>query len=318
MFYTRDEQPSRISAWYLWNGIGVAGGGLIGYGIGHVKGALASWRYEFLIVGACCSAWAIALALILPNSPATFRGFSHEEKLVMIARMAKNQTGVEQRKINWGQVKEACECWRNGGRQSKVGLKGGGRMWRSKVADHFHSASRSPTHLWAIMSHANMQTSTTRHGSFSSSASLPTSRTAASATSPLLSSRVSVSCVPPPSPLAYTQDKLKTALLGIPQGALVVIWISAGALLNDRLPKNSRTIVCALFMLPTIAGALGFLLAPEKAYVGRLICFYLTGSYQSSFVLSLSLITSNTGGQSKKMIVSGMIWFGKFNLTRAR
>ena len=37
---------------------------------------------------------------------------------------------------------------------------------------------------------------------------------------------------------------------------------------------------------------------------------YLTGSYQASFVICLSLITSNTGGQSKKMIVSGMIWFG--------
>lgn len=36
----------------------------------------------------------------------------------------------------------------------------------------------------------------------------------------------------------------------------------------------------------------------------------MTGSYQASFVISLSLITSNTGGQSKKMIVSGMIWFG--------
>ena len=65
-----------------------------------------------------------------------------------------------------------------------------------------------------------------------------------------------------------------------------------------------------LFMLPTIAGALGFLLAPKDAYVGRLICFYLTGSYQSSFVLAMSLITSNTAGQSKKMIVSGAIWAG--------
>ena len=37
---------------------------------------------------------------------------------------------------------------------------------------------------------------------------------------------------------------------------------------------------------------------------------YLTGSYQASFVVSLSIITSNTAGQSKKMIVSGMIWFG--------
>lgn len=106
-----------------------------------------------------------------------------------------------------------------------------------------------------------------------------------------------------------------------------MIWIGAGAFLNERLPANSRTIVCALFMLPTIAGSLGFLLAPDDAYVGRLICFYLTGSYQSSFVslfqmaslklpltwiqvLSLSLITSNVGGQSKKMLVSGMIWVG--------
>lgn len=30
MFYTRAEQPSRISCWYAFNGIGVAGGGLIG------------------------------------------------------------------------------------------------------------------------------------------------------------------------------------------------------------------------------------------------------------------------------------------------
>jgi hypothetical protein len=63
-------------------------------------------------------------------------------------------------------------------------------------------------------------------------------------------------------------------------------------------------------MLPTIAGALGFLLAPKDAYVGRLICFYLTGSYQASFVIFLSVITSNTAGQTKKMLVSGSIWFG--------
>ena len=30
MYYTRAEQPSRISAWYAFNGIGVAAGGLIG------------------------------------------------------------------------------------------------------------------------------------------------------------------------------------------------------------------------------------------------------------------------------------------------
>jgi hypothetical protein len=65
-----------------------------------------------------------------------------------------------------------------------------------------------------------------------------------------------------------------------------------------------------LFMLPTIAGCIGFLLAPHNAYVGRLICFYLTGSYQASFVLALSLITSNVGGQTKKQLTSAIIWMG--------
>lgn len=32
-------------------------------------------------------------------------------------------------------------------------------------------------------------------------------------------------------------------------------------------------------MLPTIAGTLGFLLAPQDATAGRLICYYLTGEF---------------------------------------
>ncbi|WVQ70609.1 hypothetical protein IAR50_000128 [Cryptococcus sp. DSM 104548] len=239
MYYTREEQPSRISCWYAFNGLGVAGGGLIGYGIGQIKGALASWRYEFLIVGAACSAWAICLGLYLPNSPVSFRGFTHDERVLMIARMRKNQTGIEGRKIRWDQIWEA-------------------------VSDY-------KTYMFFSLGISNFSTLVIQGLGF---------------------------------------DTLHTALLGIPQGVLVMIWIGAGALINDRLPKNSRTLVCAAFMIPTIAGSLGFLLAPTDAYVGRLICYYLTGSYQSSFVLSLSLITSNSGGQSKKLIVSGFIWLG--------
>jgi len=139
MYYTRAEQPSRISCWYAFNGVGVAAGGLIGRsGRSTLRASLRlnrvrNWphqrgncivaarssllclsssayhtldSYEFLIVGAFCSAWAILLFFFLPNSPATFRGFTHEERLLMIARMRKNQTGVEHRQIKWDQVKE--------------------------------------------------------------------------------------------------------------------------------------------------------------------------------------------------------------------
>jgi hypothetical protein len=37
MFYTRAEQPMRISIWYSFNGLGVSLGGLLGYAIGHIK-----------------------------------------------------------------------------------------------------------------------------------------------------------------------------------------------------------------------------------------------------------------------------------------
>lgn len=45
-FYRKSEQPSRISLWYAANGLGVAGGGLLGYAIGQIKGSMPSWKYE--------------------------------------------------------------------------------------------------------------------------------------------------------------------------------------------------------------------------------------------------------------------------------
>lgn len=47
MYYTRAEQPSRISAWYAFNGVGVAGGGLIG------KFAMLSPLAYFTRIGKC-------------------------------------------------------------------------------------------------------------------------------------------------------------------------------------------------------------------------------------------------------------------------
>ncbi|EFW99123.1 major facilitator superfamily transporter allantoate [Grosmannia clavigera kw1407] len=38
MWYTRREQPVKIGLWYCANGLGVAGGGLLGYAIGQIRG----------------------------------------------------------------------------------------------------------------------------------------------------------------------------------------------------------------------------------------------------------------------------------------
>lgn len=120
-WYTRPEQPSRIATWYCSNGLGVAGGGLLGYAIGNIKGDLPSWRYEFLIVGALCASWGIVLWFLLPDSPPTARWLGREERLMAVARLRKNQTGVDTKVFKWDQASELHICC------ADTRLKGGHR-----------------------------------------------------------------------------------------------------------------------------------------------------------------------------------------------
>ncbi|KAI9687267.1 MAG: hypothetical protein M1822_002310 [Bathelium mastoideum] len=107
MWYTRRQQPVRMGLWYMANGGGIALGGLLGYGIGHIRGALASWRYEFLIVGACCTCWGVVMLVMLPDSPVTAKGLSWAERRVAVERLRTNQTGVENKHFKGYQLKEA-------------------------------------------------------------------------------------------------------------------------------------------------------------------------------------------------------------------
>ncbi|KAL2818558.1 major facilitator superfamily domain-containing protein [Aspergillus granulosus] len=107
MWYTREEQPIRIGIWHSGYGVGVATGGLLGYAIGHIKGALPSWKYEFLVIGALCAAWGIVIFIFLPDSPVNARLFTKRERQMVVERMRNDQTGIENKYLKWYQVKEA-------------------------------------------------------------------------------------------------------------------------------------------------------------------------------------------------------------------
>lgn len=96
-----------MGLWYTANGLGIAGGGLLGYGIGHIRGALASWKYEFLIVGAICCVWGIVMFIFLPDSPVTAPLLSLHHRRAAIERLRSNQTGVENKHFKAYQLKEA-------------------------------------------------------------------------------------------------------------------------------------------------------------------------------------------------------------------
>ncbi|KAL8773429.1 MAG: hypothetical protein Q9194_004326 [Teloschistes cf. exilis] len=107
MWYTRKQQPVRIGIWYTANGLGIAGGGLLGYGIGNIKGALPSWKYEFIIIGALCCIWGIVVFIMLPDSPVTAKLLTHRQRRLAIERLRENQTGVENKHLKAYQVREA-------------------------------------------------------------------------------------------------------------------------------------------------------------------------------------------------------------------
>ncbi|KAJ8119203.1 hypothetical protein ONZ43_g3804 [Nemania bipapillata] len=94
MWYTRKQQPVRIGLWYTANGFGIALGGLLGYGIGSIRGAL-------------CSTWGVVMCIFLPDSPVTAKGLSRAEKRMAVQRLRENQTGIENKHLKAYQVKEA-------------------------------------------------------------------------------------------------------------------------------------------------------------------------------------------------------------------
>jgi hypothetical protein len=61
-----------------------------------------------LIVGAFCLLWGLVIIFFLPNAIASTRFFSRDERLFLIARLRKNQTGIDTgHGVRWDQVRVA-------------------------------------------------------------------------------------------------------------------------------------------------------------------------------------------------------------------
>lgn len=104
MWWTRSEQPVRTAIWF--NTISTAFTGIVSYGIGLTNTGVARWRLLFLVVGGFTVIWACLLWFFLPDSPVKCWQLSDREKWVAIQRVKGNNTGVEDVKFKWYQVKE--------------------------------------------------------------------------------------------------------------------------------------------------------------------------------------------------------------------
>ncbi|KAI5799885.1 MFS allantoate transporter [Geopyxis carbonaria] len=248
MWYTRRQQPIRIGLWYTANGLGIAGGGLLGYAIGHIEGSIPSWKYEFLFIGALCTFWGIVMFLVLPDSPVSARFLSEDERRMAVDRLREDQTGIENKKLKLYQVSEAF-------RDYKVYI------------------------FFLLGVFANIP-----NGGISNFGTVITH--------------------------GFNFSILHTTLLQIPYGVIISISILTCVFINDRIPPNNRCYMVAAFMLPNIAGTIGLYTVPHDQKIARLMCYYLTGPYNASFVLILSLQIGNVAGHTKKVVTNAVLFLG--------
>jgi len=103
-------------------------------------------------------------------------------------------------------------------------------------------------------------------------------------------------------------NTLNTTLMQLPYGAIIVAFIIGALFVNSKVPKGYRTYLMVATTIPTVVGFAMVAWAKPKA--ARLIGFWITGASNATFVVGLSLVSGNVGGQTKKAIVSAAVFLG--------
>lgn len=72
--------------------------------------------------------------------------------------------------------------------------------------------------------------------------------------------------------------------------------------------KNARTIIMALYLLPTIAGASILWKLDRANKIGCLFGYYIVGAYVASLTIALQMPASNIGGYTKRVTATAFVF----------
>lgn len=101
MFYRRGELARRLAIFYAAQSIASAFGGLLAFGVFQIKGgAIASWRYLFVVEGGGTVLFSLFAFWYLPRSASTARFLNPAEKQLAYQRMALDSSSVVDEKLN--------------------------------------------------------------------------------------------------------------------------------------------------------------------------------------------------------------------------
>lgn len=294
MFYKREEQPMRYvpepihniysfhipltnhrqSAWFFGNCIAVLVGGLIAYGIGNINTtAIEHWKLLFLILGAATSCYSVVLFFFLPDAVDKAVFLTENERAIAVQRTITNKTGIlDNGKFKWSQAVQALkdpQAWCLILNSLSSNLCNGG------ITTVSHSPPQATYHVFLC------QSANSNHPRMQQFTSIITA--------------------------GFGFTDLKALLMQMPQGAAQIIFLVLTSLAVTYIP-HSRVLAQIFNTIVSVVGMLLIWKLNPEEQVGRMVGLSIGIVYAINLPISLSIVTSNVAGFSKKSVVSSLLF----------
>lgn len=107
-WYQRAEASPRYGIWYCGLGGGQILGGILSFAFQHITSkSFEGWRVMFLVVGIVNIFTGVGVVFLLPASPQEAGFLTEEEKSVVLARLAVNLDGMQEKTTKKSQILDA-------------------------------------------------------------------------------------------------------------------------------------------------------------------------------------------------------------------
>lgn len=112
-WYTKQDLAKRVGLFISAGSVSGAFGGLISYGVSHIKNSsIMQYKILFLIEGLPSFVLAICTALFMPSRPEISRYLNEEERTFCLTRLNRDISAESQIKIDWAAVRRCLTDWK--------------------------------------------------------------------------------------------------------------------------------------------------------------------------------------------------------------
>lgn len=107
MWYKRNERQYRVALFFSAASLAGAFGGILAWGIAHIKKPLYPWSWIFIVEGLVTIVIAASAYFFIHNYPDTASFLSEKEKAFIQNRLEADSDATQHEGFNWGNVKKA-------------------------------------------------------------------------------------------------------------------------------------------------------------------------------------------------------------------